>query len=172
MPAALGYRGHAGTARCHGLTALGGSVQGEEKLSGRGWRRERTVEQMEHQAGAGWTGPAGEHGRYSGDTESNGRERAVADPADDTAGAGADQGGNRIPAGSLGAAPVAPGPSAAPESPATGEPRVDAALKLLERLPGMPVSDHPELFEQIHAQLSEVLGDLDSGPGAAGPAGG
>jgi hypothetical protein len=61
---------------------------------------------------------------------------------------------------------------AAPETPATGEPRVDAALRLLERLPGMPVSDHPELFEQVHAQLSEVLGELDSGAGAAGPAGG
>ena len=56
--------------------------------------------------------------------------------------------------------------------PATGEPRVDAALKLLERLPGLPVSDHPELFEQVHAQLSQVLGELDSGAGAAGPAAG
>ena len=104
---------------------------------------------MENQAGAGWTGPAGEHGR----------EQAVAGPADD---AGTER---AVP----GPAPEVP---AAPEPPATGEPRVDAALKLLERLPGMPVSDHPELFEQIHAQLSEVLGDLDSGPGATGPAGG
>ena len=54
--------------------------------------------------------------------------------------------------------------------PATGEPRVDAALKLLGRLPGLPVSEHPELFEQVHAQLADVLGELDSGP--AGPAGG
>ena len=63
--------------------------------------------------------------------------------------------------------------SIAPEAPRlnarTGEPRVDAALKLLERLPGLPVSDHPELFEQVHAQLSEVLGELDSGPAPAGP---
>jgi|HubBroStandDraft_1064217.scaffolds.fasta_scaffold190214_2 hypothetical protein len=51
----------------------------------------------------------------------------------------------------------------------TGEPRVDAALKLLDRLPGLPVSEHPELFEQVHAQLTEVLGELDSGPGS--PAG-
>jgi hypothetical protein len=51
----------------------------------------------------------------------------------------------------------------------TGEPRVDAALRLLDRLPGLPVSEHPELFEQVHAQLTEVLGELDSGPG--GPAG-
>jgi len=54
--------------------------------------------------------------------------------------------------------------------PATGEPRVDAALKLLERLPGLPVSEHPELFELVHAQLSDVLGELDSGQ--AGPASG
>jgi hypothetical protein len=46
--------------------------------------------------------------------------------------------------------------------PGTGEPRVDAALRLLDRLPGLPVSEHPELFEQVHAQLTEVLGELDS----------
>jgi hypothetical protein len=50
----------------------------------------------------------------------------------------------------------------------TGEPRVDAALRLLDRLPGLPVSDHPELFELVHAQLTDVLGELDSGP--EGPA--
>jgi hypothetical protein len=55
-------------------------------------------------------------------------------------------------------------------APATGEPRVDAALRLLERLPDLPVNEHPELFELVHAQLSDVLGELDSGP--AGPAGG
>jgi hypothetical protein len=54
--------------------------------------------------------------------------------------------------------------------PGTGEPRVDAALRLLDRLPGLPVSDHPELFEQVHAQLTDVLGELDSG--SAGPADG
>jgi|SRR5271165_4326867 len=58
----------------------------------------------------------------------------------------------------------------AESAPATGEPRVDAALKLLDRLPSLPVSAHTELFEQVHAQLSDVLGELDSGP--AGPAGG
>ena len=60
-----------------------------------------------------------------------------------------------------------PGPGAGGLS--TGEPRVDAALRLLDRLPGLPVSEHPELFEQVHAQLTEVLGELDSGPG--GPVG-
>jgi hypothetical protein len=51
--------------------------------------------------------------------------------------------------------------------PPTGEPRVDAALRLLDRLPGLPVSEHPDLFEQVHAQLSDVLGELDSGPAGA-----
>ncbi len=97
---------------------------------------------MEHQAGPGWTGPTGENTARDGD--SNGGKRALADSAD----------------------------GARAELPATGEPRVDAALKLLDRLPGLPVSDHAELFEQVHAQLSEVLGELDSGTGAAGPAGG
>jgi hypothetical protein len=59
-----------------------------------------------------------------------------------------------------------------PAEQTTGEPRVDAALKLLERLPGLPVSDHPELFEQVHARLSEVLDELESGSGAAGPVAG
>jgi hypothetical protein len=67
----------------------------------------------------------------------------------------------------------APGEDAAGAGlPATGEPRVDAALRLLDRLPGLPVSAHPELFEQVHAQLTDVLGELDSGTGATGPAGG
>ena len=66
---------------------------------------------------------------------------------------------------------ASPGPAAAPgPGPGTGEPRVDAALRLLDRLPGLPVSEHPELFEQVHAQLSDVLGELDSGP-ASPPAG-
>jgi hypothetical protein len=110
------------------------------------------VTQMEDQAEAGWTGPAGDD--TARDSESNGRERALADPAEAAGSAGADHRSG--------------GPA---ESPATGEPRVDAALKLLERLPGLPVSEHPELFERVHAQLSEVLGELDSGAHAAGPAG-
>jgi len=75
-------------------------------------------------------------------------------------------------AAALAASQIA-GPAAAPadRGPETGEPRVDAALRLLDRLPGLPVSDHPELFEQVHAQLTEVLGELDSGPAASAPAG-
>jgi hypothetical protein len=122
------------------------------------------VEHMEHQAGAGGTGPAGEDS--PGDSESNGRERALSDAAARTFDAGADHESTGL-AESYDAPPVAP-EAAAPDLPATGEPRVDAALKLLQRLPGLPVSEHPELFEQVHAQLSEVLGELDSGAGTAG----
>jgi hypothetical protein len=56
---------------------------------------------------------------------------------------------------------------AAESAPRTGEPRVDAALRLRDKLPGLPVSEHPALFEQVHAQLSDVLGELDSGPASA-----
>jgi hypothetical protein len=62
------------------------------------------------------------------------------------------------------------GPERAAEpGPATGEPRVDAALRLLDRLPNLPVSEHAELYEHVHGQLSDVLGELDSG--SAGSAG-
>jgi hypothetical protein len=63
--------------------------------------------------------------------------------------------------------PVRAQPVQAEPVPQTGELRVDAALKLLDRLPGLPVSEHSDLFEQVHAQLSEVLGELDSGPAGA-----
>lgn len=71
--------------------------------------------------------------------------------------------------------PVVAGPGqreqagVAPSVPMTGDGRVDAALRLLERLPALPVSAHPELFEQVHAQLSEVLSELESE--SAGPSG-
>jgi len=64
-------------------------------------------------------------------------------------------------AGALGSQAAAAGSQAA--APTTGEPRVDAALKLLDSLPSLPVVDHPELFEKVHAELSEVLGELDFG---------
>jgi len=67
-------------------------------------------------------------------------------------------------------AAAVPDDSGASPVPAAGEPRVDAALRLLDRLPGLPVSEHAELFEQVHAQLSDVLGELESGPASsAGP---
>jgi hypothetical protein len=54
--------------------------------------------------------------------------------------------------------------------PETGESRVDAALSLLDDLTELPVTEHPAVFERVHAQLGEVLGELRSGS-LAGPAG-
>ena len=85
----------------------------------------------------------------------------------DAAGAGPGTGGETAPAEAAGVT----GSSAVPAEQTTGDARVDAALKLLDRLPGLPVSDHPELFEQVHERLSEVLSELESGSGAVGPAG-
>jgi hypothetical protein len=56
--------------------------------------------------------------------------------------------------------------AAAPSAPGTGDPRVDAALKLLDRLPELPVAEHAAVFDRVHAELTEVLGDLD--PESAG----
>lgn len=53
--------------------------------------------------------------------------------------------------------------------PGTGDPRVDAALRLLGRLPELPVSEHAPVFERVHAELTEVLGDTD--PESAGTSG-
>ena len=54
------------------------------------------------------------------------------------------------------------------ERPGTGEPRVDAALRRLDELSDLPVSEHPQVYERIHGQLVEVLGELHSGQGPAG----
>jgi hypothetical protein len=62
-----------------------------------------------------------------------------------------------FPAGEPAAA-AAP-PLAVPR-PETGELRVDAALSLLDELTELPVTEHPAMFEQVHAQLSEVLDEL------------
>jgi len=47
--------------------------------------------------------------------------------------------------------------------PETGESRVDAALSLLDDLTELPVTEHPAVFERVHAELGEVLGELSSG---------
>lgn len=52
---------------------------------------------------------------------------------------------------------------------ATGEPRVDDVLQTLASLADRPVSEHPPVFERIHGRLVDVLGELRSGPDAAGP---
>ncbi len=61
------------------------------------------------------------------------------------------------------ASPAAPPPS-------TGEPRVNAAIGRLGELGELPVSEHAQVYERIHGQLVEVLGELHSGAGQADPA--
>jgi hypothetical protein len=48
---------------------------------------------------------------------------------------------------------------------ATGEPRVDETLRRLSELGDLPVSEHPPVFERVHASLVDVLGELRSGIG-------
>jgi hypothetical protein len=55
---------------------------------------------------------------------------------------------------------AAAAPPLAVPRPETGELRVDAALSLLDELTELPVTEHPAMFEQVHAQLSEVLDEL------------
>ena len=57
-------------------------------------------------------------------------------------------------------APGLPGPAAAPEP--TGDARVDAAVRQLAGLPELPVGEHAALFERVHADLVDVLGELDT----------
>ena len=65
------------------------------------------------------------------------------------------------------AAPGTPADLSAPEAtggPAsTGEPRVDAALARLGDLGELPVAEHPAVYERVHEQLVEVLGELHAG---------
>jgi hypothetical protein len=46
--------------------------------------------------------------------------------------------------------------------PSTGEDRVDAALAGLDELTELPVTEHPHVFERVHAELSEILSELGS----------
>jgi hypothetical protein len=46
---------------------------------------------------------------------------------------------------------------------ATGEPRVDEALRRLGELGDLPVAEHPPVFERVHASLVDVLGELRPG---------
>jgi hypothetical protein len=106
--------------------------------------------QMEHE-----TGPGG----AASPTWDDGSGAGMA-PA--PAAAGQVGGGSGVPPA---AADLAGGESGVPPAAAagTGEPRVDAALALLDQLPKLPISDHPDVFEQVHAQLSDVLGELELG---------
>jgi hypothetical protein len=64
-------------------------------------------------------------------------------------------------------------PVPAEPAPSTGDPGVDAALASLENLGEVPDTEHVEAFEQVHAQLHEILDEVgeqdkparDQGPG-------
>jgi hypothetical protein len=58
--------------------------------------------------------------------------------------------------------PAAPEP-AAPDQAGTGDDRVDEALARLGDLDGLPVDEHPAVFEHVHRGLTAALGALDSG---------
>ena len=55
----------------------------------------------------------------------------------------------------------AAGEPVAPPVPATGDPRVDAALARLGELAGAPVAAHVEVFEDVHRRLQELLVSAD-----------
>ena len=46
---------------------------------------------------------------------------------------------------------------------ATGDDRVDQALRRLGELADLPLPAHAAVFEHIHAELTGALGTLDSG---------
>lgn len=48
--------------------------------------------------------------------------------------------------------------------PSTGDPRVDEAVGRLSELAGLPVTEHPAVFEHVHRRLTEALGDLGPPP--------
>jgi len=60
--------------------------------------------------------------------------------------------------------------------PGTGDSRVDEAVSQLSDLAGLPVAEHPAIFERVHQRLTEALGDAgareravpDGGPGQLG----
>jgi hypothetical protein len=61
-----------------------------------------------------------------------------------------------------------PAPVPGGQRAATGDPRVDAALARLGDLAGLPVTEHPRVFDDVHRRLEDVLDELDAGQ-AAGP---
>ena len=52
---------------------------------------------------------------------------------------------------------------AAPGQPESGDGRVDQALARLADLEGLPLDEHPAVFEAVHGGLTAALGTLDSG---------
>ena len=70
-----------------------------------------------------------------------------------------------------GAPPGAPDqvdPAAMGATVSTGEPRVDAAVLRLAELDDLPVSEHPAVYERVHEELVDLLGELHTGQGQPG----
>ena len=67
-------------------------------------------------------------------------------------------------------------PEPAGPRPATGDSRADEAVSQLEDLAGLPVAEHPAIFERVHQRLTDALGDAgareravpDDSPGQPG----
>jgi hypothetical protein len=115
-------------------------------------------EEMDHQAGPG------SGGADSTAPEHTAPEDAVAEgtrPGEADAGqeAGAEQEAGAAETSAAGNDAAAE--ASEPIAPDTGEPRVDAALTLLDQLSELPVTEHAAVFEQVHAELTAVLGQLD-----------
>jgi hypothetical protein len=51
----------------------------------------------------------------------------------------------------------------------TGDPRVDAAIGELASVEDMDLADRPQVFEDVHDRLREILGELGD-PGSPRPA--
>ena len=121
------------------------------------------VRRMNHQAG-----PEADGADASAVDSMSATGAAAADAAEDEPGRAAGLEGQ---AGADGAAADAADhevavAAAEPARPETGEPRVDVALTLLDRLAELPVTDHAAVLELVHAELTAVLGQLD--PESAG----
>jgi hypothetical protein len=72
--------------------------------------------------------------------------------------------GQSVPPG----APEQADPAATSATASTGEPRVDAAVLRLAELDDLPLSEHPAVYERVHEELVEVLGELHAGRGQPG----
>jgi hypothetical protein len=53
--------------------------------------------------------------------------------------------------------------SVTPVAAPTGDARVDEALARLEELGQAPVSEHVEIFDDVHRRLRDVLASVDQG---------